>query len=326
VPARGLCLERILLKLVTYTISTPFGTVDRLGALEGEEVVDLTSAYEAKLAVEGEPDPGTLAALLVPPSLLGLLRREERGMSDAREALQFANENKSLRFPLDEVKLRAPLPRPNSVRDFMVVEGHVKGSFGEEIPEEWYEIPVHYKGNPDSILGPDEDVKWPSYTEQLDYELELSAIIGKRGREIPEEDATSYIAGYTVFNDWSARDIQFREMNVKLGPALGKDFANSIGPCLVTPDEIDIYTVSMQARVNGEVWSAGTQGAMRFNFPQIIAHLSGEQTLMPGDLLGSGTVEGGSGLELDRWVQPGDVVELEVEGTGVLRNYVARSQ
>jgi 2-keto-4-pentenoate hydratase/2-oxohepta-3-ene-1,7-dioic acid hydratase in catechol pathway len=315
-----------LLKLVTYTISTPFGTVDRLGALEGEEVVDLTSAYEAKLAVEGEPDPGTLAALLVPPSLLGLLRREERGMSDAREALRFAHENRTLRFPLDEVKLRAPLPRPNSVRDFMVVEGHVKGSFGEEIPEEWYEIPVHYKGNPDSILGPDEDVKWPSYTEQLDYELELCAIIGKRGREIPEEDATSYIAGYTVFNDWSARDIQFREMNVKLGPALGKDCANSIGPCLVTPDEIDIYTVSMQARVNGEVWSAGTQGAMRFNFPQIIAHLSGEQTLMPGDLLGSGTVEGGSGLELDRWIQPGDVVELEVEGIGVLRNYVARSQ
>jgi 2-keto-4-pentenoate hydratase/2-oxohepta-3-ene-1,7-dioic acid hydratase in catechol pathway len=300
--------------------------VDRLGALEGEEIIDLTTAYEGKLAAEGEPDPGTLAALLVPPSLLALLRREERGMSAAREALQFAHKNKTLRFRLDEVKLRAPLPRPNSVRDFMVVEEHVRGTFGEEIPEEWYEIPVHYKGNPDSILGPYEDVKWPSYTEQLDYELELCAIIGKRGREIREEDATSYIAGYTVFNDWSARDIQFREMNVRLGPALGKDFANSIGPCLVTPNEIDIYTAPMQARINGEVWSSGTQGAMRFNFPQIIAHLSSDQTLMPGDLLGSGTVGGGSGLELDRWIQPGDVVELEVEGIGVLRNRVVRSQ
>ena len=310
------------MKFVTYTISTPFGAVDRLGALEGEEVIDLTSAYEAKLDAEGEPEPEKLAALLVPPSLLALLRREERGMSAAQEALQFARENKTLRFPLDEVKLRAPLPRPNSVRDFMVVEGHVKGSLGEEIPEEWYEMPVHYKGNPDSILGPEEDVEWPSYTEKLDYELELCAIIGKRGREIREEEATSYIAGYTILNDWSARDIQFSEMNAKLGPALGKDFANSIGPCLVTPDEIDIYTAPMQARVNGETWSSGTQGAMRFNFPQIIAHLSSDQTLMPGDLLGSGTVEGGSGLEVGRWIQPGDVVELEVEGIGVLRNRV----
>lgn len=314
------------MKFVTYTISTPFGTVDRLGALEGEEIIDLTSAYEAKLAAEGETEPETLAALLVPHSLLALLRRQERGMSAVREALQFAQENKTLRFPLDEVKLLAPLPRPNSMRDFMVVEEHVQNSLGEEIPKEWYEIPVHYKGNPDSILGPDEDIEWPSYTEKLDYELELCAIIGKRGHKIREEDATSYIAGYTIFNDWSARDIQFSEMNVKLGPALGKDFANSIGPCLVTPDEIDVYTAPMQARVNGEVWSSGTQGAMRFTFPQIIAHLSKEQTLMPGDMLGSGTVGRGCGLELDRWIQPEDVVELEVEGIGVLRNRVVRSK
>jgi len=208
----------------------------------------------------------------------------------------------------------------------MVVEEHVRGSFKDrEIPEEWYEIPVYYKGNPDSVIGPDEDIRWPSYTEKLDYELELCAIIGKRGREISEEGAPGYIAGYTIFNDWSARDIQFREMRVGLGPALGKDFANSLGPCLVTPDEIDVYTAPMVARVNGEVWSSGTQGAMRFDFLQIIAHLSREQTLMPGDVLGSGTVGRGSGLELDRWIQPGDVVELEVEGIGTLRNRVVRS-
>jgi 2-keto-4-pentenoate hydratase/2-oxohepta-3-ene-1,7-dioic acid hydratase in catechol pathway len=310
------------MKLVTYTVDTAFGPIDRLGALEGEEVVDLNAAYESKLAADGEPEPGAHAAFLVPPSMLEFLRREERGLAAVRDALQFAEEHKMFRSALAEVKLRAPLPRPNTIRDFMVVEEHVRGSFGE-IPEEWYEIPVHYKGNPDSVIGPDDDVHWPAYTEQLDYELELCAIIGKRGREISEDDAASYIAGYTIFNDWSARDAQFREMKVGLGPALGKDFANSFGPCLVTPDEIDIYSAPMRAIVNGEVWSSGTQGAMRFDFSQIIAHLSKEQTLMPGDVLGSGTVGRGCGLELDRWIQRGDLVELEVEGIGVLRNRVS---
>lgn len=314
------------MKLVTYAVGAPFGPIDRLGALEGEEVVDLNAAYEAKLAADGEPDPETLAAFFVPPSMLEFLRREERGMAAAYKALEFAQKRETPRFSLDEVKLRAPLPRPNTIRDFMVVEEHVRGSFKDrEIPEEWYEIPVYYKGNPDSVVGPDEDVRWPSYTEKLDYELELCAVIGKRGRSISEEDATGYIAGYTIFNDWSARDIQFREMKVGLGPALGKDFANSIGPCMVTPDEIDVYTAPMEARINGEVWSSGTQGAMRFNFSQIIAHLSREQTLVPGDVLGSGTVGRGCGLELDRWIKPGDTVELEVGGIGVLRNRVVRS-
>lgn len=312
------------MKLVTYSVDTAFGPVDRLGALVGGKVVDLNAAYSAKLSAEGEPDPPALAALLVPPSLLGLLRREERGMEAAREALRFAGENETLRFPPGEVRLRAPLPRPNSVRDFMVVEEHVKGSLKGDVPKEWYEMPVYYKGNPDTILGPEEDVLWPAYTEKLDYELELCAVIAKRGRNVGEEDAASYVAGYTIFNDWSARDIQFREMKVGLGPALGKDFATSMGPCLVTPDEIDVYAARMQARVNGEVWSSGTQGAMRFNFSQIVSHLSEEQTLQPGDVLGSGTVGQGCGLELDRWIQPGDIVELEVEGIGTLRNRVVR--
>lgn len=315
------------MKLVTYSVKSTFGSVDRLGALVDEEIVDLNAAYQAKLAAEGEPEPIALAAVLVPPSMLGLLHREERGIEAAYAALQFAQENGTLRFPLKEVHLRAPLPRPNSIRDFMVVEEHVKGSFKDrEIPQEWYEIPVYYKGNPDTILGPDDDIHWPAYTEKLDYELELCAVIGKRGRKIRTEDALTYIAGYTIFNDWSARDIQFKEMKVGLGPALGKDFATSIGPCLVTPDEIDIYTAPMQARINGEVWSSGTQGSMRFDFSQIIAHLSSEQTILPGDIIGSGTVGKGCGLELDRWIQPGDVVELEVKGIGVLRNRVVRSQ
>lgn len=314
------------MKLVTYASNTAFGLVDRLGALDGEEVVDLSAAYEAKLISDGEPEPKALAAFLVPSSMLEFLRHEGRGMAAAHEALRFAREHETLRFPLAEVRLQAPLPRPNSIRDFMVVEEHVRGSLGDEIPEEWYEIPVYYKGNPDSVVGPDEDVRWPAYTEQLDYELELCAVIGKRGRgEIGEGEALEYIAGYTIFNDWSARDIQFREMRVGLGPALGKDFANSMGPFLVTPEEVDVYTAPMEARVNGEVWSSGTQGAMRFDFSQIIARLSREQTLMPGDVLGSGTVGRGCGLELDRWIQPGDLVELEIEGIGTLGNRVVRS-
>lgn len=312
------------MKLVTYAVDTVFGAAERLGALVDGEVVDLNAACEARLAAEGEPEAAALAALLVPPTMLGLLRREERGMEAAREALLFARENETPRFPEERVRLRAPLPRPNSVRDFMVVEEHVRGSLKGEIPAEWYEMPVYYKGNPDTVIGPGDTVRWPVYTEKLDYELELCAVIGKRGREIGEGEASGYIAGYTIFDDWSARDIQFREMKVGLGPALGKDFATSLGPCLVTPDEIDIYAAQMQARVNGEVWSSGTLGTMRFDFPQIISHLSREQTLQPGDVLGSGTVGGGCGLELGRWIQPGDVVELEVEGIGILHNPVAK--
>jgi 2-keto-4-pentenoate hydratase/2-oxohepta-3-ene-1,7-dioic acid hydratase in catechol pathway len=313
------------MKLVTYSVATPWGEVSRLGALLGDEVVDLNAACEARLRAAGEASARELASALVPPDLLALLRAEERGMREAREALRFARAGDVPRIPREQVRLRSPLPRPGSIRDFMLVEEHVRGSFkGKEIPEVWFEIPVYYKGNPDAVLGDGDDVVWPEYTEKLDYELELCVVIGREGRKIREEDAMDYVAGYTIFNDWSARDIQFREMSVGLGPALGKDFANSFGPCLVTPDEFDPTTAAMEARINGEVWSSGTLGAMRFSFAQLIAHLSGEQTIRPGDVLGSGTIGRGCGLELDRWLRPGDVVELEVEGIGVLRNRVVR--
>jgi 2-keto-4-pentenoate hydratase/2-oxohepta-3-ene-1,7-dioic acid hydratase in catechol pathway len=224
-------------------------------------------------------------------------------------------------LPLDGVELLAPLPRPNSIRDFMLIEEHVRNSFGE-VPEAWYEIPVYWKGNPDTVFGPDATVPWPHYTARLDFELEVGAIIGRRVWRATVEEAADAIAGYTIFNDWSARDIQFREMEVSLGPGLGKDFASSIGPCITTPDEFDIATARMAARVNGHTWAEGGLGSMLYTFPQVIAHLSQEQPLLPGDLLGSGTVGRGCGLELDRWIEPGDVVELEVQGIGVLRNTV----
>lgn len=305
--------------------TTPFGDVDRLGALIDDRIVDLSAAHQARAAEREGPAGVAGAGQLVPPSLLGLLQAEAAGMVAAHSALQYATERTAFSVPADGVRLRAPLPRPNSIRDFMVVEEHVRNS-GLEVPDVWYEIPVYYKGNADAVFGAGDAIRWPAYTEKLDYELELAAVIGRgsQGRAVSVDEAPAYIAGYTLFNDWSARDIQMREMKVGLGPGLGKDFANSFGPCLVTADEIDPQAVRLQARVNGEVWSDGTQGAMQFSFAQIVSHLSQEQPLIPGDVLGSGTVGRGCGLELNRWIAPGDLVELEADVIGTLANRVVR--
>jgi 2-keto-4-pentenoate hydratase/2-oxohepta-3-ene-1,7-dioic acid hydratase in catechol pathway len=191
------------------------------------------------------------------------------------------------------------------------------------MPPEWYEIPVYYKSGHQNIIGTDEDVRWPSFTEKFDYELELACVIGKRGTNIKAEHAAEYIAGFTVMNDFSARDIQRREMKVRLGPAKGKDWCTALGPWLVTPDEIgDPYNLEMVARVNGEEWSRGNSKSLYWKFEQMIEFASQDDTLYPGDVLGSGTVGTGCGLELDRWVQRGDVMELEIERIGVLRNRV----
>jgi 2-keto-4-pentenoate hydratase/2-oxohepta-3-ene-1,7-dioic acid hydratase in catechol pathway len=311
-------------KLVTYLTDTTFGPVERLGALDGERVIDLAAAYEAREREARGEAGAAVARALVPPSMLELLRREEPGMAAAREALEWARAQQRFATPLAQVRLRAPLPRPNSIRDFMLVEEHVRNS-GLDVPPEWYEIPAYWKGNADAVFGPGDEIRWPEYTEKLDYELEMGLVIGRQAHRVPVEEALSYVAGYTIFNDWSARDIQMREMRIMLGPGLAKDFAFSLGPCLVTPDELgDPNDVHMETRVNGEVWSSGTVGAMQFSFAQLIAHLSREQTLMPGDVLGSGTIGRGCGLELDRWIQPGDVVELEAAGIGVLVNRVVR--
>jgi len=282
------------MRLVTYRRRTASAGAGSIGALTDGGVVDLSA---------------------VARSMLELL------VADGLDAARRAIDRGGAVLALDEVQLLAPLPRPNTIRDFMLIEEHVRNSFGE-VPEAWYEIPVYWKGNPDTVVGPDATVAWPHYTAKLDFELEVGAIIGRRVWKATVEEAERAIAGYTVFNDWSARDIQFREMEVSLGPGLGKDFASSIGPCITTPDEFDIATARMAARVNGEIWAEGGLGSMLYTFPQVIAHLSQEQPLLPGDLLGSGTVGRGCGLELDRWIEPGDVVELEVQGIGILRNPV----
>ena len=221
-------------------------------------------------------------------------------------------------YPLDEVELLPPVLHPPSVRDFYTFEQHVKTARArrglDDMPEEWYRIPVFYFSNPAVIYGPEAEIPYPAGTEELDYELEVAAVIG----------AEETIAGFTIMNDWSARDLQRAEMKVGLGPAKGKDFATSLGPIVVTSDEFDGTAATMVARVNGEERSRGELGDMYYSWDALVEQAKRNTALYPGDVLGSGTVGTGCISERGdgRWLQPGDVVELEVDGIGVLRNRI----
>jgi 2-keto-4-pentenoate hydratase/2-oxohepta-3-ene-1,7-dioic acid hydratase in catechol pathway len=178
------------------------------------------------------------------------------------------------------------------------------------------------------VIGTDADVRWPPYSDKLDFELELAMVVGRRGKDIAAADAPRYIAGYTIWNDLSARDQQMKEGPIGMGPSKAKDFdsGNALGPYLVTSDELDVSNLRMIARVNGEVWTDATSAGRHFAFEDLVVHVSQSETIYPGEVWGSGTVTGGSGLELDRWLRPGDVVELEIEGIGVLRNRIQRER
>ncbi|HEV2711842.1 MAG TPA: fumarylacetoacetate hydrolase family protein [Gaiellaceae bacterium] len=223
-------------------------------------------------------------------------------------------------YRLDEIELLPPVLRPPSVRDFYAFEQHVKtarAARGLDVPDEWYRFPVFYFSNPSAIYGPEAEIPYPEGTNELDYELEVAAVIGGEGA----------IGGFTVMNDWSARDLQREEMKVGLGPAKGKDFATSLGPIVVTRDEFDGGRATMVARVNGEERSRGELGDLYYSWETIVAQAARNTELHAGDILGSGTVGTGCILEHGdgRWLQPGDVVELEVEGIGVLRNRIGRA-
>ncbi len=254
------------------------------------------------------------------------------------------------RVKLADVQLAAPLRRPASLRDCMSFEEHIvqatrraalkrlapadrllermvgrERSIGGILNRTFYKQPVYYKSNTRSVVGPEAEVRIPAYCEVFDYELEWAIVIGKEGADIPAERAADHIAGYMIFNDFSARDAQLAEMGGRLGPAKGKDFdtGNAMGPYLVTPDELDTpYELTMVARVNGAEWSRGTTRDMRWSFEQLIEHVSQSETLYPGDVFGSGTCGGGCGMEHGAFLKAGDVVELEVEGLGLLRNHV----
>lgn len=264
-------------------------------------------------------------------SLMELIEAGEAGLERVRKL-----KDKS-RVPLEGARLHAPISRPTTLRDAYAFETHVKtanANRGRDVPGEWYKFPIFYFTNPNNIFGPEDEIPYPSYTEALDYELEIAVVVGKPGKDIKAEEAPKHIFGYTIFNDWSARDIQREEMKVGLGPAKGKDFASTLGPCIITPDELEdksvgrpgVYDLDMRARVNGVERSHGNFKDLYWSFGDILARASESVNLLPGDVIGSGTVGTGCLLELTKaqgpWLNRGDVVELEIESIGILRNKV----
>ena len=325
------------MRLVTFVASG----VERVGALEDGDrrIVDFAAVQDgnAGLAFTGmqaliEAGPNALARAR---DLVADARRSGRGMIDAAS-----------------VRLLAPLPLPAQIRDFLCFEKHLIQAFARlrqvraaaapdpekalremevqgtyAVPKIWYERPSFYKPSRFGVCGTNQDVIWPAYSKTIDYELEFACIIGTPGRNIAKDKARAHIFGYTIFNDLSARDEQSQEMLSTLGPGKGKDFDNSnpIGPCIVTADEIpDPYALEMIVRVNGEERGRGNSREMHWKYEDCIAFVSRAETVHPGEVFCSGTVGNGSGLEIGRYLEPGDVVELEVEKIGVLRNRIVR--
>jgi 2-keto-4-pentenoate hydratase/2-oxohepta-3-ene-1,7-dioic acid hydratase in catechol pathway len=280
-------------------------------------------------------------------NMLTLIACGERALERARNLLEHLGEEPELSHPLSAVKLLAPVPQPPLIRDFSVFPTHIRQAPvgmqklaarmagkpapditpAADVPDIYRSQPIYYRGNHLSVVGHDATVRWPRYSQYMDYELEFGIFLGRGGADIPKNRAREHIFGFSIFNDFSARDAQMIEMRSMLGPAKGKDFdtGNAIGPWIVTADEVpDPYMLRMEARVNGEVWSQGDSSAMLHSFEDMIAFASRDETLVPGEFFGSGTVGNGCGLEQDRYLQHGDVVELEVEKIGTLRNTAIR--
>lgn len=228
------------------------------------------------------------------------------------------------------LKILCPLDGLASLRDFLAFESHVKAGAerrGTDVPGYWYEAPVYYKGNHRAVIGPGDVCPWPRYTKRLDFELELAMIVGVRGRDIQRDQAGRHIFGFTIMNDFSARDIQAREVSAWLGPAKAKDFATALGPCIVTADEVGGEPdLEMICRVDGEEWGRARSSEMHWTWAEMLAHVSNAEDVYPGDVYGSGTPGGCCGLDLGRELRLGAAVELEIEGIGVLRNAVGKQR
>lgn len=306
------------MKLASFRV--PSGEVHVGAVLDGEVVVDLTLA-----------DPALF------PNMLTLIGGGKKALDAAATHVA----RKANQRALAEVRLEAPIPLPPKLRDFLCFEKHFRQSranrylFGVgtarldpaavELPKEWYQTPVGYKSNCYSVVGSGHDVVWPAYSQIIDYEFELGIVIGKSGVNVTKEAALQHVFGYTIFNDFSARDAQYKEMTVGFGPSKGKDFdtGNGLGPWIVTTDEIpDLQDLTMITRVNGEEWARGNAGEMRHKVSDVVSYASLGETLVPGEVLGTGTVGNGCGNELGRFLKHGDVLELEAVGIGILRNHI----
>jgi 2-keto-4-pentenoate hydratase/2-oxohepta-3-ene-1,7-dioic acid hydratase in catechol pathway len=331
------------MKILTFKRNTVFGIQKRLGILYNEKtVIDVNFTWQAVYERFGYYAPGQRAAVHAPTSLSAFLKfYQEAAIPKLQETLQCWGNLSSrgilktktgadIAFHLHDAKdtkFDAPLDEINMYRDFYAHEKHVKKGFekrNEEVPAAWYEIPAYYKGGNTGFIGTDEIIPWPYYSQQLDYELELGLVIGRDGKNIKAKDIKNHIFGFTVLNDVSARDIQRKEMSIRLGPAKGKDWCSVMGPVIVTFDEFNYEepNLEMTASVNGELWSKGFSGDSHYSWGQMIEHLSMEEWVRATDFLGSGTVGTGCGLELDKWIKPGDLLELSIEKIGTLKNIV----
>jgi 2-keto-4-pentenoate hydratase/2-oxohepta-3-ene-1,7-dioic acid hydratase in catechol pathway len=295
----------------------------------------------------------TKAALTLNPtarvhSMQALIEAGEPGLNRIRQMLASGKGDPRWTYDLADVTLLAPVPVPTQIRDFSSFPGHIKGAPAgmariaarfngdeaaaraakplEEIPPVYQAQPIYYLTNRFSVVGPDVKVPWPRYSKLMDFEAEFGIFLGVGGKNIRAKDARNHIFGYTIYNDFSARDKQCVEMRGMLGPTKGKsfDFGNAMGPWIVTSDEIgDPHDLTIQVRVNDETWASDNSGQMVFSFEEMIEYVSDEETLFPGEFFGSGTIGRGCGLEQDRYLKDGDVVEIEVQNIGVLRNRVA---
>ena len=313
---------------------------ERVGAqLDETSVLDLLSA--AELLDGCIPQPFATMQDLIEAGLPAL--------ESAARLIAKAPEDAVL--AVSSVQVCAPLPRPRKIRDFSCFEKHLiqaaegaarllagqtndpDGEYqrikrdhglGRMPSPGWYELPVYYYSDVTTVVGPDIDVEWPPYSNWVDYEVELAAVIGRGGKDIGRDGALQNVFGYTIFNDLSARDAQLRAMGTGMGPAKGKDFdgSNVLGPCIVTADELDPYELTMTARVNGAEMSRGRSSEMHWRFEDCIHYAAQSQTIYPGEIFCSGTVGNGSAIEQARTISRGDVVEIEISGIGVLRTTI----
>ena len=333
------------MKLITYETASGAHCIGALWPDDESLVIDLAA---------GAVSLGLKGVSRAMSSMLALIESGPAGLDAAREVVAAAQKRPSepwAAVPARSLKWKSPLPVPPQLRDCLMFEEHLLNSWAMlrktlaaqqpdpvaaladfeargvyQVPKVWYQLPVYYKANRFSFIGHEEDILWPEYTEKLDFELEYACVLNSKVKDVSVADAKSRIFGYTIFNDVSARDVQAVEMQAGLGPSKGKDFdtGNILGPCIVTADAVNPDDMVMIARINGEEWCRGNTGSARWTFAEVIAHASRSETLQPGEIIGSGTVGWGCGLEHDRFLRPGDVIELEVQGIGILRNRVVR--
>lgn len=322
------------MRLYTVQIKTPVGGVERLMAEQNGKLVDLNAAGGVYYAAQGDTNPQQLADANLPNDMITFFSNGKRSL-DAGYAVLAYMENahpqaglvgQQLVYDKQGVTILAPVTRPNIIFDGMVYEGHVKHHYGE-IPAGYYKRPVWNTQSGSTVVGTGAPLFKPKYTAQYDFEFEMGFYIGKRGCNIKAEEALDYVAGFTVFNDVSARDAQADEAVMALGPAKGKFFRNSLvmGPCVVTKDELPDYDdLAMTARVNGEVVTENRTSGMLFTLGELVAKISEDAYLNPGDFIGLGTSPEGNATcsKLGRWLEVGDEIEFSIEKIGTICNKV----